>query len=303
MARRKRRESLAKPKENQHEVDIVIPVYGRSDLLRECLKAVEVAGLDVDYQLIVVDDCSPNQAEMDMVYNALPKPATKLLKNRENRGFAATANRGASVGRAPAILFLNSDVMLQGGAIRAMLKTLWSESPPEGIIGPEDSQVGIVGPKLLFPENSATGERPAGKIQHAGVAFNGAAKPFHILIGWSADNPKANIKRCVQAVTGACLMTKRQTWDAVWRSYRAAGDPSQGGFNESYGRGAYEDIEFCLAARGEGFKTVYEPAAVGYHHVGASVSQLQEGYPLNRNEAIFKARCGHLIIWDEWAYW
>jgi GT2 family glycosyltransferase len=142
-------------------------------------------------------------------------------------------------------------------------------------------------------------------VQHAGLAINTQGRPFHIQKGWNANNPRLDQARAMQAVTGACLMTRRDVWQNVARTYQKAGDPSTGAFNEIYGRGTYEDVEYCFAVRGNGYKVVFEPAAVGHHHVGASVTQRQNGsgYPLERNRLIFMARCGHLLFWDEWLFW
>jgi GT2 family glycosyltransferase len=288
---------------NQREVDIVIPVYGQPDLLRECLQSVEIAGLDVDYQLYLVDDRSPDKAAMDLVYNGL-NSTTKILRNQQNKGFPATANRGANAGNSPAILFLNSDVTLKSGAIRAMLSALWGDTPKGPITPAEDAKTGVVGPKLLFPEGGNIPPQWQGTVQHAGLAINAQGRPFHIQKGWQSDNPRLDTSRAMQAVTGACLMTRRDVWEQITRTYKQSGDPSEGGFNEIYGLGTFEDIEFCFAVRGNGYKVVYEPAAIGYHHVGASVASHEGGgYPLGRNQSIFMARCGHLLFWDEWLFW
>lgn len=302
MAKRKRLHSQSSGRTLPVELDIVIPVHGRADLLKKCLSSLALAAFDVNYRLFVVDDASPDQAEMDAVYSTL-NGTSRVVKNRQNAGFPATANRGAAMGKAKSILFLNSDIEIKSGAIRKMLDVLWGPNSPQGMTDPDPNQgVGIVAPKLLFPEGYGEA-RPAGKVQHAGLAFNTAGRPIHVNIGWSADHPKVNIARSMQCVSGACLMIKREAWNAVTKSYRETGDPSQGGFNEIYGLGTFEDIELCLAVRAHGWKVVYEPAAVGTHHVGASSEMQGRGYPLQRNESIFRARCGHLAIWDEWLYW
>jgi GT2 family glycosyltransferase len=287
------------------ELDIVIPVYGQPDLLRECLNAVEIAGFDVDYQLFLVDDQSPDKAAMDIVYSSRLNGDTKILHNTENKGFPATANRGVALGKSPSVLILNSDVTLKPGSIRAMLNTLWGDQAPKGPITPgPDAKVGAVGPKLLFPENGNIPPQYQGTVQHAGLAINAQGRPFHIQKGWNPDNPRLDQSRAMQAVTGACLMTRRDIWETVTRTYRQTGDPSNGAFNEIYGLGTYEDVEYCFAVRGNGYKVVFEPTAVGYHHVGASVVAHEGGgYPLGRNQSIFMARCGHLLFWDEWLFW
>lgn len=258
----------------------------------------------LSYRLIVVDDKSPDQAEMAPIYSTLESngSASQVVRHPQNAGFPTTCNDGAARGNAPAILFLNTDVMLQAGAIRAMLNTLWSDSVPQAMIAPHEGPVGVVGPKLLFPESSTP--QAAGKIQHAGMGFDLAGRAIHLNIGWSSEHPKVNMLRGLQMVTGACLMTRRETWRSVTEAYRAVGDPSGGGFNLVYGRGTYEDLEYCFAARGNGFRVVYEPKAVGHHHVGASAfAEGEQGYTLQRNDSIFKARCGHLMLWDEWMFY
>jgi GT2 family glycosyltransferase len=286
-----------------HELDVIIPVYGRPDLLRECLQSLEIAAFDVDYQLFLVDDASPDKAAMEPIYSSL-NSNTKILQNTQNRGFPATANRGANLGKSPSILVLNTDVMLQPRAVRTMLNALWGDQSAKGPITPSpDALAGVVAPKLLFPDVSTVPPDARGLVQHAGLAINAQGRPFHIQKGWSTDNPRIE-PRAMQAVSGACMMTRRDVWQTVARSYQKTGDPSGGAFNEIYGLGTYEDVEYCFAARGNGYKVVFEPAAMGYHHVGASVIQRQEGgYPLGRNHSIFMARCGHLLFWDEWLFW
>ncbi len=280
----------------------MVPIYGRPDLLTKCLKGIEVNTLAIDYRLILVDDKSPDVAEMEPVYSSLNGKA-QLIRHKDNQGFPATCNDGAARGSAPAILFLNTDVMLEPGAIQAMLDTLWSDDVPPSMLAPQTGKVGVVGPMLLFPEDSAEPGRPAGKVQHAGMGFNLAGQPVHINIGWSRDNPKLTMQRGVQCVTGACMMVRREAWNSVAEAYRQAGDPTRGGFNLAYGRGTYEDVEYCFAVRSNGYRVIYEPKAVGYHHVGASAIASGEGYPLQRNAAIFQARCGHLMLYDQWLFY
>ncbi len=302
---KKRRPSRSNSKQhNSHELDIVVPVYGRPDMLRECLTALDIAAFDVDYQLFIVDDLGPDKEKLDLLYSSLNSD-TRILRNKHNRGFPGTANRGASLGHSPSILFLNSDVTLQAGSIRIMLKMLWGDEGPKGPISPgPDSQVGIVAPKLLFPEKDDIPPEARGKVQHAGLAINTQGRPFHIHKLWAPDNPRLNEARSMQAVSGACLMTRRNVWDQVTATYKQSGDPSNGGFNEIYGLGTWEDVEYSFAARGNGYRIVYEPSAVGYHHTGASVRQREDGgFPLGRNQSIFMARCGHLLFWDEWLFW
>jgi len=270
------------------DLDIVIPVYGRPDLLKKCLQSVEDTKGDIKISTIIADDCGPEQDELLAIYKSL-NGQSRVLKNKENKGFPFTVNRGLSSGNAPLILILNSDIELLPGALQEMMSEF------------DNEKVGIVGPKLLFPDTSDP-TRPYGKVQHAGLAVNIRGQIVHANIGWSSDNPKVNERRSLQAVTGACLMTRRLVCKKIYSLYQTTKDPTSGPFNEVYSPGTYEDVEFCFAARSEGFEVIYNPKAQAYHYVGASVKQNQQGYPLQRNEMIFRARCGRLILWDEWRY-
>lgn len=281
MAKRKHR-----PIKPEYQLDIVIPVYGQSALLQRCIQGLPEAANDIPYRLILVDDCGPEQEQLGAVYRSL-NGNSKVLRNKQNSGFAKTVNAGVASGTAPCILLLNSDCILEPGAIPAMLEEF------------DNPEVGIVGAKLLFGDNRW---QQAGKVQHAGLCRNIQGQLVHVNLGWSADHPKVNERREMQMVTGACLMTRRKLWGQVMAEYHKYGDPSTGALNEVYSTGYLEDAELCLAAKAQGYKVVYQPKAVGVHYVGASMVTSREGSTLQRNTMIFGARCGHLVAYDEYLY-
>lgn len=289
MAKRKAKQKRRKPR-NLYQLDIVIPVYGQPGLLEKCLASIDETIGDIKARIIVVDDQGPEQDKLQTIYQSL-NGAHRIIRNPENQGFPATVNRGVQAGNAPLVLLLNSDVVLKPGCLQAMLATFEA-----------DEKTAVVGAKLLFPEDSSDPQRPAGKVQHAGIAVRFNGQIVHANISWSADHPASNEERVMQAVTGACLMTRRSVWREVVQLYRQAGDTTSGAINEVYSPGTYEDIEYCFAARQLGYQVVYQPKAEAYHLVGGSSAMIGKGYPLGRNENIFRARCGAMLDWDEWKY-
>lgn len=275
MPKKKQRSTKeASPSSNNRPlVDVVVPVYGRVDLLKTCLDALPAAIGDVPHRLIIVDDGTPDTSVQDFL-ETLEISARKLVM-KENKGYPAAVNTGVNHGVSPLVIVLTTDVVMQPGSLVVMVKEL------------DDPAVGVVGPKLLFPPGATNG--PPERIQHAGIAFNINGRPFHIFMGWEPTHPKVNRRLEVAAVTGACFATRRQLFTQLK------------GLNEVYGKGTYEDMEYCFLVRTQlGKQVIYAPDAWGYHHVGASAGQ---GYPLNRNAAIFKANVGNLLEWDEWKYW
>lgn len=306
MAKRKRRHSRTRKGIPQPDLDIVIPVYGQKELVQQCIEAITASEIGLRYQIILVDDASPEPSIPD----DLPD-GTKVLVNTMNSGFPATANRGVRAGRAPLILLLNSDCIMRPDGIAKMVETF------------SDEKIGIVGAKLLFPPDSEfttpanipwieqLGLDRGNLIQHAGMYF-GYSGPEHIRLGWPGDHPKVNIVSDVQAVTGACMMTRRACWDSV-RALWTSDDPSEGAFSVIYGRGTYEDVEYCILARMRGWRVIYQPAAVGIHHTGASARGANVGYSLDRNRNLFFIRAGaygnthaggqELYRYDEFMWW
>ena len=185
-------------KQQKPLLDVVVTTAGRFDLLRECLDALENNHGGIPIHTIVFDNGS--DAEERLANNDIFEGRKNFTTKRvsENIGFPRAANEGARMGKAPLILFLSDDVLVTENTINAMVKRM------------DDPKVGIVGAKLLFPEDSTDPRRPAGRIQHFGLSTNIRGDIFHIFVGWSANHPKVQKSREAFAVTGACYMIRRQ---------------------------------------------------------------------------------------------
>jgi GT2 family glycosyltransferase len=111
---------------------------------------------------------------------------------------------------------------------------------------------GIVGAKLLYDDDT---------VQHAGVIVGLGGVACHILIGNHKDDPGyqayANVAREYTAVTAACLLVKREAFEAV------------GGLDEQL-KVAFNDIDFCLKVREKGYRVIYNPYALLYHYESKS---------------------------------
>lgn len=281
MAKRKRQ-----PAKVEYDLDIIIPVYGQADLLAKCLASIEATKGDLKARVILVDDFGPEQEKLNPIYHSM-NGSSLVIRNRENSGFARSINNGVNRSNAPLILLLNSDTELQPNCLQEMVAEF------------ENSEVGVVGAKLIFGDNRW---QNYGKIQHAGIAVNWLGQHIHVNLGWNPDHPKVNERREMQAVTGACLMIRRKIWRDILANYKSFDDPTTGALNEIYTKGTWEDIELCYATRALGYKVIYQPKASALHYVGASVTGADEAYPAQRNASIFQARCGHLLIWDDWRW-
>ena len=257
---------------NSAIMDVVITTCGRFDMLEKCLDSVYSESLKSPINLIVIDSGSNAEERISNQHlfewrekeNNILDFKTKRLQ--QNVGFPQAANEGARMGNAPLIMFLSDDVELQSGAIDKVLRRM------------DDPTIGICGIKLIFPPTSTNPNRPAGKVQHVGLALNIRGEPIHPLIGWSPDNPKTCISRDVWAVTGACLTIRRSLYNKV------------GGFNPMYGLGTLEDCELAMSVRELGSRIFIDADALGYHYVGATAEKLQQGFPIPYNMNLFRTK-------------
>lgn len=278
----------------KHLVDIVMPIFGEFDLAAKavgCIKGAVGPLGEHDYRVILLDNGTPpwvsaegdrriEPHQMTQSVKELLRPQDNLFRVEQNMGYPGGVNFCVSKGRSPLICILTTDVFLEPDAINTMIRVM------------DDSNVGVAGIKLLFPLDMESPHGPGGTIQHAGLAFDIRGKPYHPFIGWSADHAKVHHRREMAAVTGACFITRRNLWEQI------------GGFDQRYGLGTFEDIDYCFGVRAIGKRVIYEPAAVGYHLVSGAKLQgaNASGFNIPMNETIFRGKWAHALAWDEWRY-
>lgn len=260
--------------------DILVPIYGGLTHLRNLMPALEMT-LTLESRVVFVDDYTPLEKGSQAIHELLEQaagrhPSWKIIRADSNQGFSASNNLGSQQGDSEFLCMLNSDTVPQRGWLEAMLLVM--DTYP---------QIGAVGAKLLFPPWSNDPVRPAGHIQHAGVAFNAMRMPYHIFSGWPADHPKVNRHLFMQACTGACLLVRRALWDKA------------GGLDVAFGQGSFEDIHLCLQFCELGYEIAYCPDAVLYHWGSGS----ENVAAVEKNAMLFIHKWGDKIRSDDWQYW
>ncbi|HEY9077941.1 MAG TPA: glycosyltransferase [Anaerolineaceae bacterium] len=253
MASRLKVQEMPQTSPGQSLVDIVIPVYGQANLVRTCVESVLRTAPAAN--LILIDDCSPGEEIPALFKHWQNHPGITTARNPENMGFIGTTARGASMGNAPYILFLNSDIeAIDEGWLERLI--------------PSEPEVAITGALLTFPDDK---NHPlGGRIQHAGIARRENGIPFHPFYGRPANTPEALRPRDVNAVTGACLLIRRNVWDELK------------GWETVYGLGVYEDVDLCWRARQKGYRIQYKPD-VHLVHFAQGSSEPGNPHPLHKH--------------------
>ena len=88
------------------KVSVVMPVYNVETFIEEAVHSV-LAQSWTDFELLVVDDCSPDQS-VDLC-RRIQDDRIKIIHNDKNRGLAGTRNTGIRHARADYIAFLDAD--------------------------------------------------------------------------------------------------------------------------------------------------------------------------------------------------
>lgn len=233
--------AIALPTAADPVVSIVIPVFNQLALTLECLAALARHPQRTPFEVIVVDDASG-----DATASTVPDiRGVRYLRNAANLGFIGTCNRGVEHCRGRYLLFLNNDTQVQRGWLDALVGALEA-----------DPRIGMVGPKLLFPD---------GRLQEAGARLIRvrADDPSSLVgdligIGCRRADPAFLHPRDVEYCSGACLLVRRDVFAAV------------GGLDPAYAPAYFEDADLAYKVRRAGYRVRYEPAAEVVHHLSAS---------------------------------
>jgi GT2 family glycosyltransferase len=203
---------------NQPEISILVATHNRLDLTRRCFASLAASLKDgPTYEVIVVDDCSTDGTPEFL--NALGDPY-RILHNDKLSNFALNNNRAAAIAEGEILCFLNNDTILKGAWWKPMLDAL-----------EQYQDAGCVGNVQLLE---------TGRYDHFGICFPPWLTPLHY--GQNLKEPPylGGAYSRWGAVTGACLMIKRERFFEVE------------GFNSDYINGC-EDVDLCLRLHQKGY--------------------------------------------------
>jgi len=237
------RRARAWHREHGRGVTVVIPTYGSPARLFDTVRALrKTAPRRGSLRIVVVDDGSPSKHQQAL----RELSGAELVLASENAGFAAGVNRGLA--RAPEgddVVVLNNDVIAHTGWLERLQRAAYA-----------DERVGIVGPKLLYPD---------GRIQSAG-SYRNLDQPEwfdHRYRSRAGDHGPAGVRWPALGVTGACMYIKRAALDRI------------GSFDAGFGM-AYEDMDYCLRAWAAGHEVAYDPNPT-LTHLEAATRGLEVG--------------------------
>lgn len=218
----------------QPMASVVVPAYDKWELTRGCLASIQQHLPATPFEVIVVDDASPDDAA-DRVAEC---PGVRLVRAERNLGFVGACNLGAEHARGELVMFLNNDTEVRAGWLDALVEVL--ETRPD---------VGLVGAKLVYPD---------GRLQECGGIIWSDGTGWNYGRGGDPNAPEHRTLRDVDYCSGAALMVRRSLFEQI------------GGFDSRYAPAYYEDTDLAFAVRAAGYRTLVQPESLVVHIEGAS---------------------------------
>lgn len=232
-------------------VSIIIPTRDKVELLRACVDSVLELTSYPNYELIVIDNGSTEDAALAYLTQIDREPNVRVCTYDHPYNFSAINNFAASLSSHPYLCLLNNDT--------EVISKEWLTEMMRYAVRPD---VGAVGAKLLYEDNT---------IQHAGVLIGICEAAGHAHRFEPSEQPgyfgQPHIAHEVSAVTAACLVLAKDKFDAV------------GGLDADGLAVAYNDVDLCLKLEKAGWRNIYVPHAVLLHH--ESKSRGQDSSPKN----------------------
>jgi ADP-heptose:LPS heptosyltransferase/GT2 family glycosyltransferase len=238
------------------KVSIIIPTCAAHGYIETCITSLRGRTTYSDFEIICID----NIPASEMAWKVwLQRKADKVVEIPDAFNWSVFNNRAAELATGEFLLFLNDDIeIIQGD---------WLDRLMEHAQRPE---VGITGPQLLYRD---------GKVQHAGMFLSTNGIGRHAFRFAGKDDPcyfgLALTQRNVIAVTGACMLVRKDTFDRLGR------------FDEAH-QIVNNDLDFCLKVHRAGLLTVFTPYASLIHYELASRAGLKDVFDLTHFNAAWK---------------
>jgi len=256
---------------------IIIPMRDTLDLTRDCIYSVRATLAHPEAtEIIIVDNGSSDPDTKNWLRNADAMDGIRVLLHDAPFNWSEINNAAVAASKAEYLLFLNNDT--------TALDIGW-DTVLRGYLNRKD--VGLVGARLLFED---------GTIQFAGYVVN----PVNIAMkeaygehpGKGGYNHRSRLPHASSALIGAFMGCRREVFEQA------------GGFDAQRFPVAYNDIDFCLTVRANGYKVLYVPAITFHHHESKTrgYDALDEAKNARENidRETFLQKWGERLVFDPW---
>lgn len=115
-------------------VSVIIPTFNRAEMVVRCVASVLATG-HPDLEVIVVDDCSPDDTAERIRREFGGRPDVRYVRNERNSFQAVSRNRGRRMARGEHLFFLDDDNLVDRDVFRELL-AVFGRHPQAGLVAP-----------------------------------------------------------------------------------------------------------------------------------------------------------------------
>ena len=223
-------------------VTLIIPTRNAVTLVETCISSILNKTTYQNYNILLVDNGSDDSLALKLFERLTANPRVQVRRDARPFNYSALNNAAVEQADGEFVCLLNNDV--------EVISPAWLD---EMVSLALRSGVGAVGARLWYPDLA---------LQHGGVVIGlgGVAGHAHHRISRESAGyfGRGVITQCFSAVTGACLLVRKSTYQGV------------GGLNENDLAVAFNDVDFCLRLQEIGLRNIWTPYAELFHHESVS---------------------------------
>ena len=245
------------------KVSIILVVYNNPDWTKISIDSILERSYYPNYELIVVDNNS-DEKTLKVLKNYTNNPRVKLIYNSANLGFAGGNNSGLKVAKGDYIILINNDIRVTPGWITRFVQH--SKQKGIGIIGPVTNNIGNEAKINIVYDPENISELEAAAREYTSSHWNHTIE-LHKLAAF-------------------CWLKTKKTFHQV------------GYLDHRFGRGLFEDDDYCVRVRNLGKKIVLVEDIFIHHYGGKTTKWHTPEYQklFNDNKKIFEDKWG--IKWE-----
>ncbi len=253
---------IAASEDTTHDplVSIVVVTFNNLDLTKQCLASLDTYSDYANIEIIVVDNASSDGSQAWLSEWAKEAPKRKLVLNEDNRGFAAGNNQGLVLATGEYLVMLNNDTHVTPGWVRTMVNHM-RHNESIGLLGPVTNNIGNEARIEIFYDDMAQ------------------------MLKRSASYTHAHVGQLLPLRTAAffCVMLRREVFEKI------------GPLDEAFGRGFFEDDDYCRRIEQAGLSILCAEDVFIHHHLSASFNKLRSADRqalFEQNKATYEAKWG-----------
>lgn len=235
------------------KISIVILNWNGKKHLKKCLLSIKKVSY-FPFEAIVVDNSS-SDGSAEMVKKEFPQVV--LVLNKKNLGYSGGNNVGIKKSTGSYVFILNNDTEVTEDFLDPLVAVM-----------EKDATIGCVQPKLLYASDHML-------LNAVGSYFTSTGFLYHYGYRKKSNPKQYNLPLTIYSAKGAGMLLRKSALEKV------------GLFDEDFFI-FFEETDLCHRLWLAGYKIVYIPSSIIYHHEAVDTSKQMKDY--TRNYLSFRNR-------------